>query len=100
MKFDQNGKPKVGQKGYMLGVRPTDPHNTDPRRRYDVAAVNDAQLVQAGEGLSASVDPSVLKVRKGEALFEIDSADLSPFLHDNLDHPPHCFIEPVVPLPL
>jgi hypothetical protein len=101
MKVDADGRPRVGRKGYMLGVRPTDPNNTDPRRRFDVAAVNDADLVSPGEGLSTALDPTVLVVRSGEARFMIDTDDLGAFgLQENPDYPPHCLIEPVPPMPL
>ena len=96
MKIDPaDGKPLVGSKGYMLGVRPTDPNNTNPHRRFDVGAVNATDIVSPGEGLSTSLDPAILKVRKGEAMFEIDSKDLGIFLHENPDQPPHCLIEPL-----
>jgi hypothetical protein len=100
MKVDADGRPRVGARGYMLGVRPTDPNNTDPRRRFDVAAVADTDAVSPGEGLSTSLDPAVLVVRTGEALFVIDTADLGVGLKENPDHPPHCLIEPASPMPL
>ena len=101
MKLDTDGKPLVGTKGYVLGVRPTDPNNTDPRRRFDTAAVNPTDIVYPGEGLSTSLDPSILKVRSGEGLFELDTADLAGTgLREHQDHPPHCLIEPAVSVPL
>jgi hypothetical protein len=100
MKVDADGKPRVGTKSYMLGVRPTDPNNTDHRRRFDVKAVNPTDLVAAGEGLSASLDPTALQVRSGEAMFEIDLADLGPALRENPDRPPHCLVEPAASMTL
>jgi hypothetical protein len=35
MKVDADGKPRVGTRGYILGVRPTDPGNA--RRHPDAA---------------------------------------------------------------
>lgn len=76
MKVDADGKPRVGTKGCMLGVRPTDPANTDPRRRFDVDAVTDTDLVSPGKGLSTATTPAILVVRGGEAPFVIESDDL------------------------
>lgn len=100
MKVDADGKPRVGIKGYMLGVRPSDPTNTHPRRRPDVAAVNPTDTVSPGEGLSTSIDPGVLTAGSGEGLFEVDTADLGPALHENPDHPPHCLLQPTAPMTL
>src|SRR5688572_15018075 len=101
MKLDVDGKPLVGTKGYMLGVRPTDPTNTNRRRRADVAAVHPTDIVSPGEGLSTSTDPNILKVRSGEGLFEMDAADLVGLgLRENPDHPPHCLIQPDAPMTL
>jgi len=52
------------------------------------------------EGLSTSMDPDILKVRSGEGMFELDTADLSEELKENPDHPPHCLIEPAIPMTL
>lgn len=96
MKVDSaDGKPLVGSRRNMLGVRPTDPTNTDPKRRFDVAAVNDGDAVSPGEGLSTSLNPGKMRVGAGEALFEIETDDLPSDLVPNPDHPPHCLIEPV-----
>jgi hypothetical protein len=100
MKVDTDGKPLVGQRRSMLGVRPTDPNNTDPRRRFDVAATNDAETVSPGEGLSTSVDPKKLLVGAGETVFEIETIDLPPELTPNSDHSPHCLIQPSSPTTL
>src|SRR5438067_1718334 len=100
MKVDADGKPRVGTKSYVLGVRPTDPNNTDPRRRFDVDAVTDTDLVSPGKGLSTATNPAVLAVRPGEVLFVIESDDLPAGLEPNEDHPPHCLIQPAYPMPL
>jgi hypothetical protein len=100
MKIDLDGKPLVGTKFGMLGVRPTDPSNKNPRRRPDVAAVSATDIVSPGEGLSTSLDPNVFKLRPGEAVFEIDTDDLGPDLRDNPDSPPHCLVQPIAPMTL
>ncbi|QEG32000.1 hypothetical protein GobsT_68490 [Gemmata obscuriglobus] len=78
----------------MLGVRPTDPTNKDPRRLPDVGAVNDADVISPGEGLSTSQDVKQLRANPGEAIFEIESDDLGSTLMANPDRPPHCLIQP------
>lgn len=93
MKVDADGKPKVGTRSYMLGVRPTDPNNTDPKRGSDVAASADTDIVQPGEGLSTSMKPDAKRVGKGEALFRIDTDLISDSLAVNPDRPPHCLLE-------
>lgn len=100
MKVDADGKPQVGTRSYMLGVRPTDPANTDPRRRFDVDAVTGSDTVLPGKGLSTSLDPATLRSRPGEALFVIESDDLGGGLRENPDNPPHCLIEPGRPMSL
>ena len=100
MKVAPDGKPLVGTRRNMLGVRPTDPANTDPRRRFDVAAVNDGDTVSPGEGLSTSLNPARLRVGAGEAVFEIETDDLTHALAPNPDHPPHCLLEPASPTTL
>ena len=100
MKLDADGRPLIGTRRNMLGVRPTDPNNKDPRRRADTEAVNPVDPVRPGEGLSTSLDPTVLRVGSGEALFEIEAADLGPYFRPNPDHPPHCLIEPTAPVAL
>lgn len=88
-----DGKPLVGRKRNMLGVRPTDPNNTDPTRRFDVPAVADSDTISPGKGLSTSTS-ACLPVGKGEALFEIETNDLPPDLQPNPDNPPHHLIQP------
>ena len=100
MLLDANGRPVIGTRFGMLGVRPTDPNNTNPGRRFDVAAINPKDTVMRGEGLSTSLDPNLLKVRSGEGMFELDTADLPEELRDNPNHPPHCLIEPSTPTTL
>jgi len=94
MKVAADGKPLVGTRRNMLGVRPTDPNNNDPKRRFDVAAANDDDAVSPGEGLSTSLNPGRMRIGADEALFEIETDDLGPELVPNPDHPPHCLIEP------
>ena len=93
MKVDDDGKPKVGTKRNMLGVRPTDPNNTDPNRIPDVPASAPADLVEPGHGLSTSLIPVRQKAGKGEALFRIETDDVAGVLSPNPDHPPHCLLE-------
>src|SRR5882762_5169024 len=100
MKVAADGKPLVGTSGSMLGVRPTNPANTDPKRRSDVAAVNDADLVHPGEGLSTSPDPNSRAPRRGEAVFEIETDDLGPDVQPHHDKPGHCLLRPVRSMPL
>lgn len=97
MKIDSaDGRPLVGTRRNMLGVRPTDPANTNPGRRFDVSAVADSDMVVPGtrEGLSVSTDPAELFPVKGEAIWEIDEADLLPVLIPQPDRPPHHVLEP------
>lgn len=94
MKLAPDGKPLVGKKRNMLGVRPTDPTNRNPKAVFDVPAVNDTDMVAPGKGLSTSLDPTNLRVNPGEAVFEIDTDDLGPDLEENPDNPPHYLIQP------
>ena len=94
MKVDADGKPLVGTRRNMLGVRPTDPDNRDPRRRFDVPAVADADPVGPGSGLSTSEDRGQLRPGPGEAVFEIETADLAPGLKENPDNVPHYLLQP------
>src|SRR5262249_42948252 len=100
MKVAADGEPLVGTRRNMLGVRPTDPANKDPKRKFDVAAVNDADTISPGEGLSTSQNPAILRANPGEAIFEIDTDDLASDLVENPDHPPHTLIQPLVPTTL
>jgi hypothetical protein len=94
MKIVADGKPEVGIRGSMLGVRPTNPNSPDPKAVFDVQAVSDMDLVQPGEGLSTSPDANARQPRRGQALFVIESGDLGPDLKQNYDKPGHCLIEP------
>jgi hypothetical protein len=94
MKVDVDGKPLVGTKRNMLGVRPTDPTNTDRNRVFDVPAVSDIDPVGPGKGLSTAPKSDGLKPRAGEALFEVESDDLPGELAPNQDKANHCLIQP------
>lgn len=100
MKIDSDGKPMVGTRGSMLGVRPTDPLTTLPNPVFDVAAITDSDLVHPGEGLSTSPNPRARRPRKAEAIFEIETDDLNPDLLPHHDHPNHCLLEPARPMTL
>lgn len=100
MKVAGDGKPQVGTKRNMLGVRPRDPANTNPRRRPDVDAVNDTDTVLPGKGLSTSQAAAMFRIDRGEAIFEIDTNDLGPDLVENPDNPPHTLIQPAVAMTL
>src|SRR4051794_27243259 len=91
MKVDADGKPLVGTKRNMLGVRPTDPNNKDPRRKFDVDAATGSDPVFPGtkKGLSVSADPDRLQPDPGEAIWEIDDSELSPDFIPVPDRPPH-----------
>ena len=91
MKVDVDGKPLVGIRFGMLGVRPKVPTSTN---RSDVSAAKDNDSVYPGEGLSTSTDPESLPTRRGERVFEIESDQLSTELKTNHDRPGHCLIEP------
>lgn len=94
MKVAADGRPVIGTRGSTLGVRPTDPANTNPSAVFDVAAVNDTDLVHPGEGLSTSPDPNSRQPRRGQAVFEIETDDLGPNLAPHHDKPGHCLLEP------
>ncbi len=94
MKVDADGKPLVGTKRNMLGVRPTDPANKDPNRVFDVLAVTDSDPVGPGKGMSTAPKPNGLRPRADEALFEIESDELPGELAPNQDKANHCLIQP------
>lgn len=94
MKMDADGKPLVGTRRNMLGVRPTDPTNTHPKRVFDVQAVNDTDLVSATEGLSTSPTTDGLLPGRNEAIFVIETEDLPPELGRYEDNPTHHLIVP------
>ncbi|WP_149108670.1 Tse2 family ADP-ribosyltransferase toxin [Limnoglobus roseus] len=89
MKVDPDGKPLVGTRGYMLGVRPQG-HTGRP----DVNAAVDSDLVKPGEGLSTSLLPEKLKIGKNEAMFAIETDALGPALEAAPDRSPHYLIQP------
>jgi hypothetical protein len=95
MKVDADGKPVVGTRGYMLGVRPQGGPG-----RPDVTAANDSDPVTPGEGLSTSLAQGSLRIGNNEAMFAIDTDALDPALMPNPDRPPHCLIEPSRPVTL
>ena len=94
MKVAPDGKPEVGTSGSMLGVRPRDPNNANPKAVFDVSAANDVDPVLPGEGLSTSPDPTSRQPRRNQAVFEINTDDLGPNLQPNHDKPSHCLLEP------
>jgi len=100
MKIAPDGKPLVGKKRNMLGVRPTDPTNRNAKAVFDVPAINDTDAVSPGKGLSTSLDPAILRVDPGEAIFVIDTADIDPELKPNPDNPPHCLLQPATTITL
>lgn len=80
MKIDPaDGKPLVGIRRDMLGVRPLDPNNADPRRKFDVDAVIGSDPVHPGtkKGLSVFLTAGECRTGKDVAVWEIDVADLS-----------------------
>ncbi|HVL12718.1 MAG TPA: hypothetical protein VM529_09140 [Gemmata sp.] len=89
MKVAADGKPLVGIRFAMLGVRPRNPTTT-----FDVDAVAGTDLVLPGEGLSTSPDPNSRQPRRGESVFEIETDELSPDLAPNPDKPGHVLLEP------
>jgi hypothetical protein len=95
MKVNADGNPLIGTRRNMLGVRPTDPTNTQRGRKFDVAAVmgSDSVTPGAGEGLSVSTEPGRLLVGPGEALWEIESDGLRD-LAAAKDTETHYLIEP------
>lgn len=94
MKVAADGKPQVGTSGSMLGVRPTDPTNTNPQAVFDVDAVSDTDLVYPGKGLSTSPLPNSRRPRSNQAVFEIEEDELGPDLRPHHDKTGHCLIEP------
>jgi hypothetical protein len=97
MKIDPtDGKPLVGKRRNMLGVRPTDPTNTNPRRKFDVDAVigSDPVLPRTKQGLSVSTAPGGLFPDEDEAVWEIDDGELLPDFLPTPHNPPHHILEP------
>jgi len=102
MKLDADGKPLVGKRRNMLGARAFDPDSKDPRRRFDVAATEDSDLVIPGilNGLSVSTTFDHLPLGQDEAVWEIEEAELLPFLIAVPDREPHHILEPIRPMTL
>lgn len=89
MKIDPtDGMPLVGTRRNMLGVRPTDPTNTNPKRRFDVEAVLDSDPIQPGTEKGLSVSSDLAKIaghaQNDEAVWEIDTVELGM-----------CFLTPI-----
>jgi len=102
MKVGADGKPLVGTRRNMLGVRPTDPNNRDPRRKFDVAAVNGGDLVIPGaaKGLSVSTAHAHLVCGRDEVIWELDAVALPADLTPVADGKPHYVLEPSQPMTL
>lgn len=94
MKVGADGKPVVGTRRNMLGVRPTDPASTDPKRVPDVRAVNDQDIVSVTEGLSTSPTTEQLLPNPKEAIFVIETEELPPGLREYQDTSTHYLIVP------
>jgi len=94
MKVGADGKPLIGKRRNMLGVRPTDPASTDPNRKPDVRAVSDQDIVSVTEGLSTSPTTEKLLPNPKEAIFVIETKELPPELRDYRDTSTHYLIVP------
>lgn len=95
MKVDADGLPMIGTRRNMLGVRPTDPTNTNPKRKFDVDAVigSDPVLPGTKKGLSVSVATGGFQPTRDEALWEVEDDLLADFAAIP-DRPPHHVLEP------
>jgi hypothetical protein len=102
MKVDADGKPLVGTRRNMLGVRPFDPNSNDPSRKFDVDAVKGSDPVLPGtsRGLSVSTSSDRFVLGVGEAIWELDTDELPPELVPIPDGPPHHILEPAKPTTL
>lgn len=102
MKLDVDAKPLVGKRRNMLGVRPFDPNNKDPRRKFDVDAVSGGDPVLPGmlNGLSVSTVPDRSTLARDEAIWAIDESELLPHLLPVPDDRPHYILEPTQPMTL
>ena len=80
MKTDADGKPVVGSRSMMLGVRPIEP--AQPAWRPNVPATAGDDPVQPLDGgLSCYTDPSDIAFRpKRVRIWSIDATDLPPEL--------------------
>jgi hypothetical protein len=96
-----DGKPVVGARSGMLGVRPADPSR--PSRQGDVRAPRGSDLVRPGEGgLSVYSDPAAIRIQAPDLILcVIESADLPPELADvGAAGDPHRHIEPAAEMTL
>ena len=94
-----DGKPVVGTRFGMLGVRPYDPAR--PGRTTDVKAIRGADPVRPGEGLSVYTDPAGIRVQAPDlVLCAIEAADLPPELAAADAGDPHWQIEPAAVMTL
>lgn len=86
----------------MLGVRPNDPNNKDPKRRFDVDAVFDTDPVTPGsrQGLSVFCTPAECRIDPKAPVWGIESDELGgdlSIIPDPLPDVPnstHCILEP------
>jgi hypothetical protein len=91
MKIDPvDGKPLEGIRRDMLGVRPLDPNNKDPKRKFDVDAVLGTDPVVPGTKKGLSVFSTAEECRTGTdvAVWEIDVDDLSAIGFSAVPDPP------------
>jgi len=95
-----DGKPDVGNRSCMLGVRPADPSN--PRKYFDVPAAGGTDVVvPGGGGLSVYTDPAGIRLHAADLyLFVLDAADLPKDLAAVAAGDPHYLIEPNGPMTL
>jgi len=76
-----DGKPMVGIRRGMLGVRPTDPTNTIRGRQFDVPAVVGSDSVSPGrcQGLSANLAYSNIQAGPKDEIWQLEIAILARF---------------------
>jgi hypothetical protein len=93
-KLDADGKPKVGTKFGMLGVRPRDPNK--PNKYHDVSAAQGSDQVRTkGGGLSVFEDPTAIQIHDDDLILcAIDTEDLPKELTAEEAGPPHYQVEP------
>ncbi len=85
-----DGKPLVGIRRDMLGVRPLDPNNKDPRRKFDVDAVLGTDVVEPGtkKGLSMFLTAAECRTGSDVGVWEIDSDGLAVIGFNPVPDPP------------
>jgi hypothetical protein len=99
MKAASDGRPEVGTRFGMLGVRPRDPRN--PRKRFDVRASVATDIVHPGEGLSVNTNQNALRPPDDEFLiWEIEDSELGNDLEVCPASPPHYLIGPLYDMTL